>query len=487
MTTERTPADGSPLSIDELRGAFDAVTEAVFVHRPDGTIVDVNAAAADLYGHSPSALRDGAVETLSAGVDPYTHEEAVRRIERTAETGEARQFEWRARDSDGARFWVSMKLSRIDTDDGPRVLAVVRDIQGRKEAERRFQTLIENLPGVVYRCRNEAGWPMEFVGGRCAELTGYESETVESGAVSWGLDVIHPEDRERVDAEVQTAVDEGSAFEVTYRIRTADGSIKWMWERGQHLDGPTEGPEYLEGFITDITDRKRYEDRLEAQRDDLELLNQVLRHDIRNDLQLVTAYADLLADECDDSQIQEYIDTISEHAEHTVELTTTARDMANVLISDSDPESRRLRPVLESEVDEIRSGYPEAVVRCESIPDVEVVADDLLGSVFRNVLKNAVQHNDKDVPEVSVGIERAEGAVRIRVADNGPGVSDAQKESIFGKGEAGLDSAGTGIGLYLVRTLVDSYGGDVWVEDRDDLGEGDGPGAIFVVELPTES
>jgi len=117
----------------------------------------------------------------------------------------------------------------------------------------------------------------------------------------------------------------------------------------------------------------------------------------------------------------------------------------------------------------------------------------MLGSVFRNLLKNAVQHNDKPVPTVAVSSDTADGSIRIRVADNGPGISDAAKEDIFGKGEKGLDSEGTGIGLYLVKSLVDSYGGDVWIEDRNEGGIVDAEtptaapseGAVFVVELPT--
>ena len=67
--------------------------------------------------------------------------------------------------------------------------------------------------------------------------------------------------------------------------------------------------------------------------------------------------------------------------------------------------------------------------------------------------------------------------VTVRIADNGPGVRDEIKEEIFGKGQKGLESAGTGIGLYLVRTLLDAYGGAVWVEDNQP------EGAVFVVEL----
>jgi sensor histidine kinase regulating citrate/malate metabolism len=102
----------------------------------------------------------------------------------------------------------------------------------------------------------------------------------------------------------------------------------------------------------------------------------------------------------------------------------------------------------------------------------------MLDSVFRNLVKNGVDHNDKDVPEVTLsGADRGDTVV-VRIADNGPGVPDERKDAIFGKGNAGLESEGSGIGLYLVRTLVEGYGGDVWVEDDDP------EGAVFNVGLP---
>jgi signal transduction histidine kinase len=112
------------------------------------------------------------------------------------------------------------------------------------------------------------------------------------------------------------------------------------------------------------------------------------------------------------------------------------------------------------------------------LPRVHVLADDLLEAVFRNLLKNAVQHNDTEAPEIGIDATVDDDTVTIRIADNGPGVSDAHKKQIFGRGEQGLDSSGTGIGLYLVDTLVDRYGGAVAVEDNDPRG------AVFVVDLP---
>jgi signal transduction histidine kinase len=108
---------------------------------------------------------------------------------------------------------------------------------------------------------------------------------------------------------------------------------------------------------------------------------------------------------------------------------------------------------------------------------VSVLADEMLDSVFRNLLKNAVQHNDKELPEVRVSASVDERTVTVRIADNGPGIPEERRHSIFGKGETGLDSEGTGLGLYLVESLVDSYDGDVRIEDNDP------EGAVFVVEL----
>jgi len=139
------------------------------------------------------------------------------------------------------------------------------------ERKRRLETLISNLPGVVYRCRNEQGWPMEYVEGECERLVGYPAAVIESGEVSWGENVVHPDDQEGLWETVQNALDDGDPFEVTYRVRTAGDEVRWLWERGRGVfaDGDLVA---LEGFITDVTDRKRRETKLEATTARLEAL-----------------------------------------------------------------------------------------------------------------------------------------------------------------------------------------------------------------------
>jgi|AntRauMinimDraft_4_1070384.scaffolds.fasta_scaffold00095_30 PAS domain S-box-containing protein len=131
------------------------------------------------------------------------------------------------------------------------------------EHDRRLNTLIQNLPGMAYRSLNEPCWPMEFVGGEVESLSGYTADAIESGDVVWGEDVLHPEDRETAWQTVQDAVAAGEPFELTYRIETADGRVRHVWERGRGVGGTDDDPLTIEGFITDITDRIQRERELE--------------------------------------------------------------------------------------------------------------------------------------------------------------------------------------------------------------------------------
>jgi len=232
--------------------------------------------------------------------------------------------------------------------------------------------------------------------------------------------------------------------------------------------------------LHEITAQKEHELHIIQERDNLETLNQVLRHDLRNDLQLITAYADLLEDECETEDEQQYIDTILKSADHAVELTQTARELAKAMLSAQFEEQRvNLQTLVKSEVAEVQDSYPDAVVEMQTrIPSVPIPANEMISSVFRNLLKNAIQHNDKQVAEVDISATKHEDTVTVQIADNGPGVPDDQKRTIFGKGERGLNSSGTGIGLYLVDTLVSVHGGSVWVEDNHP------EGSVFSVELP---
>ncbi|WP_324758563.1 hybrid sensor histidine kinase/response regulator [Haloarcula sp. GH36] len=135
-----------------------------------------------------------------------------------------------------------------------------------EESERMLSTLISNLPGMVYRARNEPDWPMEFVSDGVSDLVGYEAEAIESGEVSWSS-LIDDTEIDRLWNRVQTCIDAGEPFEVSYRVTTAEGRTRWLWERGRVVEETDDGVEILEGFITDITARKEREQELEREQE----------------------------------------------------------------------------------------------------------------------------------------------------------------------------------------------------------------------------
>jgi diguanylate cyclase (GGDEF)-like protein/PAS domain S-box-containing protein len=150
-----------------------------------------------------------------------------------------------------------------------------------RESERRLSTLISSLPGAAYRCRNDEHWTMEFVSEGTRVLTGYAPEEFTSGRVSYGS-LMHEEDRERVWRSTQDALRQRQPYTMEYRIRTAQGVEKWIWERGVGVQGEQGEVVALEGFVSDITERKLSEQRMTqlAQFDTLTgLPNRILLHD----------------------------------------------------------------------------------------------------------------------------------------------------------------------------------------------------------------
>lgn len=261
---------------------------------------------------------------------------------------------------------------------------------------------------------------------------------------------------------------------------------------------PVEGPDgTVAQFIAvnhEITELRELEERLRQQRKQLNVLNRVLRHDIRNDMNVVVAWGEMLADEVT-PEGQEKLDRILRAGRHVVELTNVARDLSGLIHGDETPTPKPipLRQILTEELEKRRETFSDAEIMMPEPPDQDthVLANELLSSVFRNLVNNAVQHNHTAQPTVLITVKETVGSVRVKVADNGPGIPDDVKADLFGEGEKGLESGGTGMGLFLVDSLVESYGGDVWVEDRagsesfDESTEAGHTGAVFVVELPT--
>lgn len=225
--------------------------------------------------------------------------------------------------------------------------------------------------------------------------------------------------------------------------------------------------------------RKRTERELRQRTTQLEIMNQLTRHDIRNDVSLVVGRLHELRDAVDDRH-DDVLAEVLAASNHVLQLTRTIGNTVEaVTTEDRTPlEPVDLGPLLRTEIEQSRQLYETAEIVVEGeIPDVRVRANRLLSSVFGNLLSNAMMYNDAAEPRVTVAVSTDADTVTVEVGDNGPGIPPRQRELLFSRESSNLDGSGIGIGLYLVGALVDIYGGDIWIEDNEPNG------TRFFVEL----
>ncbi|MFB6178139.1 MAG: ATP-binding protein [Halorientalis sp.] len=229
-------------------------------------------------------------------------------------------------------------------------------------------------------------------------------------------------------------------------------------------------------------ERRKHTRELARQKEQMEFFNSILRHDMLNALNVILARAEMLETDLDGDH-RESAASIVSWSHNIIELTDRVRAVLDTLTSDSDLELKPidLVDVIETEAQRVRQMADGVTVETDLPDRATVRADDLVTDVVGNVMTNAVEHNDTDAPElvVSVADPDDEGTITVRIADNGPGIPDAEKSRVLNRGETGHQSGGTGFGMYFANSMVEAYGGTVTITDNDPRG------TIVELTIPT--
>lgn len=160
-------------------------------------------------------------------------------------------------------FWIIAVNIHLSEEFGEHVVSLQAANQGLQESENRFRTLVQNIPGVVYRCEPKPPWRMEHISEGVETLSGYRAtEFMDEGRLDWN-DLIVPEDAQYVARLVEDAISQREPYEFDYRIRDAQGTIRWVHERGRVVFDNLQTPILLDGIILDVSDQRALEQALE--------------------------------------------------------------------------------------------------------------------------------------------------------------------------------------------------------------------------------
>jgi signal transduction histidine kinase len=244
----------------------------------------------------------------------------------------------------------------------------------------------------------------------------------------------------------------------TVTFRTTEGRRRFQYSVSA-VDGEGQADPIAKAVVfRDVTGRLAREQRLTV-------LHRVLRHNVRNKLDVVLAHADRVDDETLRSGI---VDSATELLEHS----DRAREAEQVMTATTDaPEPVDVTAVAEAVAEEYRSAHPESDVSLES-PEALTIPSH--GTVIRYALSelvdNALTHAEAAAPRVEIGVRAvADGAVELTVADDGPGIPEREREILASGGETQLRH-GLGIGLWFVNWAVVQLGGDLVFEENDPAG-----------------
>ncbi|WP_304119443.1 PAS domain-containing protein, partial [Halorhodospira halophila] len=234
-----------------------------------GEFLDFNDAINEPAGYTREEFR--ALSYWDVTPEAYRPQE-LEQIESLQRTGRYGPFQKEYIHKDGHYYPVLLHGFKTTTPEGREVIwSIIQDIsdieqtrQALEDANNQLASLMDNVPGITFRCLDDDDWTMLLVSQAAERVTGYASDELVNNATVSYAQLIHPDDLARVDEAIAEAVGENRPWEVQYRLRHRDGSLRWVQERGVAVRNAQGDVAHLDGFVLDITEQHRAEQALQA-------------------------------------------------------------------------------------------------------------------------------------------------------------------------------------------------------------------------------
>ncbi|AGN01356.1 sensor box histidine kinase [Salinarchaeum sp. Harcht-Bsk1] len=462
-TTER--------SLERFRRAVEAAGHAVYMTDPDGTITYVNPAFEEITGYDAEAAIGRTPEILNSGEMPSSYFEA---LWESILDGEVWSEEVVNRRASGELYYGQQTIAPITDADGEvsAFVAVQIDVTEQKEREERlrhYERAIEGASDLIaavdtdleYLFANEAY--RTFHGLEGVDLRGVGLETVLP-------DVLDADEKEDVLRHVRAVLDGET---VHYQMTRTDATDTAKTFEIHYYPLEPLGADEIVGVVATMRDVTAQREREQQ----LVVLDRLLRHNLHNDLNVVLGYAETIAAETS-GDLEHGAEQIVVSARRLLDQADKQREIVDLLADPPSHEAVDVVSAVRRVVANASADHPEATLAVEAPDEVVLRTVPALERAIEELVENALVHDDGDAATVRVSVVDAEDAVEVRVADDGPGIPEAERAILDGEEEIDPLLHGSGMGLWLVDRIAGRAGGSVQFEACDSTG------SVVTIVLP---
>jgi PAS domain S-box-containing protein len=330
-----------------------------------------------------------------------------------------------------------------------------------------------------------------YHGKKWKEMLGYNQDEVIDINIESFYAMIHPEDREHVKKAANRHLDRKTDFRTEYRIRKKDGTYQWVLDSGKAVQNEEGNPVRMVGSIIDISERKKAEEKIRKQKDQLEKANDELdrfvyitSHDLKAPLLSIQGLIHLAEISQDEAEVRHCLDMMKERVKGLENFISDIINYSRNVRSGIIKEELNLKKIVKDIVNELL--YMKDVDKLKFMinidPGLTLYSDEKrLTVILKNLIFNAIKyHNfDQESPEVEIAAVADKNHVNISVRDNGEGIRKELLNKIFDMFyRASEKSQGSGLGLYIVKEMAAKLNGNVQVSSEF------GKGSVFTVVLP---
>ncbi len=458
----------------------------------DGRIVSCNKAFADLIGYSKAEICE---LSWKNDLTPREYlEHTVSQLEALHRKKTPIKYEKEYLRKDGSRVYLELNVHLLSDEEGKPVyyFLFVNDLTTRKNLEKKLMDneaafnlaqSIAHLGNWYYdTAERKVYWSDEFY-----RILGFKPGECDPDMELY-LKNICPEDRAGITRTMREVIETGKSGYMEYHIIRADGEVRHINAESRALRDAGGNLVKVFGTIQDMTAYKNSEASLEDAKEQAEFYVDLLSHDINNMNQVAIGYAEMALKtiergEFDPSLLVKTVEMLF----NSSSLIENVRIIQRIRSGEIKPERIDICSLLVEvmgQYSSVRGRDVEINHRFEC--DVTVIASELLREVFSNLISNAIKHStgkltiDVDLLKIrEYGMEYC----KVIVTDNGPGIHDEKKKELFTRYTRGPTKAkGSGLGLYIVKSLIETFKGQVWMEDR--VSGDHTKGSRFVVLLP---